>query len=112
MLSLLDDEDSMGGGAEVVAGLGDTILRVTDCGIIIFSAGFGVIGNCDVLTSSTLGKMALFSKEVSLTILREASVPKCWAMYSLGVVGRCIFICLAISTRSTKKNVGESQRAH
>ena len=41
--------------AEVVAGLGDTILRVTEGGIIIFSTGLCVIGNCEVLTSSTLG---------------------------------------------------------
>ena len=96
--------------ADVVAGLGDTILRVTDCGIIIFSAGFGVIGNCEVLSSSTLGEMSL--KEVSLTTLRVPSLLKCEVMYCLGVMFGCFFICIANSTKSTRKNVGEGQRAH
>ena len=77
--------------AEVVADVGDTILRVTEGGIIIFSAGFGVIGNCEVLSSSTLGELALFSRVVSFTILREESAPMYRSMYCLGVTS-CFFI--------------------
>ena len=51
----------------------DIILRVTEGGIFILSADFGVIGNCEVWTA---GEISLLTGERSLTILREASLLK------------------------------------
>ena len=63
--------------AEVVVDDDDIILRVTEGGIFILSADFWVIGNCEF---RTLGESSLFTGEICLTILSEASWLKCFEM--------------------------------